>query len=107
MKFTSPKLYIRPVFTSPVGTFLPNPWGLYDMLGNVLEWTADAYDEKAYEKHKRDNPIMESEGASFRVLRGGSWGSIPAYVRCAARLRFRPDVSVTDTGQRLLWTVNF
>jgi formylglycine-generating enzyme required for sulfatase activity len=95
------------VFTSPVGTFLPNPWGLYDMLGNVLEWTADAYDEKAYEKHKRDNPIMESGGASFRVLRGGSWFNDPASVRCASRDGLRPDVSLSNTGQRLLWTVNF
>ena len=92
------------VFTSPVGTFLPNPWGLFDMLGNVWEWTVDTYDEKAYEKHKRDNPIMESGGASFRVLRGGSWNVFPASVRCAARGRIRPTVSFANTGQRLLWT---
>ena len=50
------------------------------MLGNVWEWTVDTYDEKAYEKHKRDNPIMESGGASIRVLRGGSWSDSPAGV---------------------------
>jgi formylglycine-generating enzyme required for sulfatase activity len=77
------------------------------MLGNVWEWIADAYDKKAYEKHKRDNPIMENVDASFHVLRGGSWFNDQAVVRCSARTGFRPDVSLTSTGQRLLWTVTF
>jgi formylglycine-generating enzyme required for sulfatase activity len=95
------------VYTSPVGTFMPNPWGLYDMLGNVWEWNLDVFDEEAYQKHERNNPVMESEGnrgASIRVLRGGSWNGDPAFVRCAARFRDRPTDSNTDTGQRILWT---
>ena len=95
------------VFTSPVGSFMPNPLGLFDMLGNVWEWNLDVFDEEAYQKHERNNPIMESEGsegASFRVLRGGSWGGDPAGVRCAARNRIWPAGSSAGTGQRLLWT---
>lgn len=70
--------------TAPVGSFRPNAFGLYDMLGNVWEWTEDIYGDKAYGSLGRDNPIYTG-GGSYRVTRGGSWADAPAHVRCAFR----------------------
>ena len=72
--------------TTPVGSFPSNAWGLHDMHGNVWEWVQDKYDEKAYQKHERRNPIYEESG-SRRVFRGGSWNDNARYLRCADRGR--------------------
>jgi len=61
---------------------LANPFGLCDMHGNVWEWCSDWYD--AYPSTPLTDPRGPSSGSS-RVLRGGSWGSEPGYVRCALR----------------------
>ena len=70
--------------TAPVGSFDPNPFGLYDMLGNLFEWCEDVYSEDAYRLHGRKNPAITA-GGSDRVIRGGCWYSWPAGVRCAGR----------------------
>jgi len=59
--------------TSPVGSFAPNGYGLYDMAGNAWEWCADWYDSGCYAKSPSRNPTGPDSGSS-RVLRGGSWG---------------------------------
>lgn len=74
-------------FTAPVGSFKPNKWGLYDMLGNVWEWTQDCYAE-SYEGAPRDGSSREMDienGCARRVLRGGSWGYEPRAIRSAFR----------------------
>jgi formylglycine-generating enzyme required for sulfatase activity len=72
------------VFTSPVGSFRPNPFGLYDMHGNAWQWCADWYDEKYYGRSSADDPSGPDSGSS-RVLRGGSWGYGPVFQRSAYR----------------------
>lgn len=59
-------------YTSPVGSFAPNGYGLYDMAGNVWEWCVDWYGADYYMKSPRQNPTGPSSGTR-RVLRGGSW----------------------------------
>lgn len=61
-----------------------SPYGVYDMAGNVEEWTADWFDATYYSKSPDHNPPGPSTG-EFRVLRGGSWDLAPVYVRSALR----------------------
>ena len=89
--------------THSVGTKSANGLGLYDMSGNVWEWVEDIYDESAYGKHERKNPIVRS-GGSDRVSRGGSWGYYPADVRCAIRFNYVPAIRFFDLGFRLART---
>jgi formylglycine-generating enzyme required for sulfatase activity len=76
--------------THPVGTKKPNPWGLYDMHGNVAEWTLDQYFPDTYAK-LGDGPVDAKTAVRWptklfpRVIRGGSWLESPAMSRCAAR----------------------
>jgi formylglycine-generating enzyme len=70
--------------TRAVGQKLPNGLGFYDMSGNVWEWCQDWYDDHYYSGSPRHNPQGPPVGTA-RVLRGGSWISIPATVRAANR----------------------
>jgi len=60
--------------THPVGEKKPNPWGIYDMLGNVAEWCNDVYDPGYYRRSPEENPRGPEEGEKY-VLRGGAWNS--------------------------------
>jgi formylglycine-generating enzyme required for sulfatase activity len=72
------------VLIAPVGSFRANPFGLYDMLGSVWQWTDDCWNE-SYVGAPGDGRRWASGDCSKRVLRGGSWSSVPALVRSAAR----------------------
>jgi formylglycine-generating enzyme required for sulfatase activity len=72
------------VFTSPVGSFAPNAFGLYDMHGNAWEWVSDWYGEDYYAHSPVDDP-QGPPNANVHVRRGGSWQTWPLYVRSSYR----------------------
>ena len=90
--------------TVPVGSFEPNAWGLYDMHGNVREWTQDCWN-KDLSNHPSNGAALESGDCGQRVLRGGSWGNTPEDLRSAYRSRGTSTARNIDLGFRLLKTL--
>jgi formylglycine-generating enzyme required for sulfatase activity len=95
-------------FTSPVGQFRPNNFGLYDMIGNASEWCSDWYDEDYYSKSPdRDptgpnlGPYRVSNSGPYRVHRGGSWSSYAMDCRAASRDRRAPNLRYDSVGFRV------
>lgn len=83
-----------------VRTKQPNAFGLYDMLGNVSEWTADWFDADYYEKSPREDPQGPAVEGAYRVFRGGSWTSTPAFARLSDRHGLAPLVREINVGFR-------
>ena len=76
--------------TSPVGSFKPNPFGLYDTAGNVWEWVEDSWHDNYNRAPADGSAWQEAAGGSCkqRVLRGGSWGHVPENLRSSVRFRY-------------------
>jgi formylglycine-generating enzyme required for sulfatase activity len=83
-------------YTAPVGSFMANPFGLYDTVGNVWEWTCSEYENRYQGQEKR----CVSDAGLF-ALRGGSWGNGAWGARAAGRDRGEPTGRVVSLGARL------
>jgi formylglycine-generating enzyme required for sulfatase activity len=84
---------------TPVGRYAANGWGLYDMIGNLLEWCQDWY--KAYPAGSVTDPQGAVTG-SYRVIRGSDWYDFAGYCRSADRFFFYPDLRESCFGFRVL-----
>ena len=76
-------------FLAPVGSYRPNPFGLYDVTGNVWEWCHDWYDADYYASSPAEDPTGPEIG-SFRTIRGGGWFNDARQNRSAQRIYFNP-----------------
>ena len=90
--------------TAPVGSFRPNPFGLYDLHGNVYEWVADCWND-SYGGAPSDGSAWLSGNCDKRVLRGGSWDDTRWFLRSAYRLSLTPDFRRDDFGFRVARTL--
>ena len=89
------------LYTSPVGSFSPNAFGLYDMHGNVSEWVQDCF-RLTYDTGRTDGRAVDPRVCKpYRVFRGGSWGNRPAALRSAARLEFNANSASNTAGIRV------
>jgi formylglycine-generating enzyme required for sulfatase activity len=81
-------------------SFLPNPFGLYDMGGNVSEWVEDCWHDN-YTRAPVDGSAWVNPGCGERVIRGGSWGSAPEQDRSSFRLAAAVDARSGRVGFRV------
>jgi formylglycine-generating enzyme required for sulfatase activity len=88
------------VYTAPVGSFEPNAWHLYDMIGNVGEWCDDWFDMTFYPASPKEDPRNTKE-APARVIRGSSWQRDPWDCRPAFRSWGAPGDRFFDLGFRV------
>jgi formylglycine-generating enzyme required for sulfatase activity len=87
-------------FTAPAGGYVPNRFGLYDMLGNVWEWTEDCANA-SYAGAPSDGSAWLAGDCAQRMLRGGSWSTVPRFARSATRHKNTADHRDNLTGFRL------
>jgi formylglycine-generating enzyme required for sulfatase activity len=86
-------------YTAPVASFPANDFGLHDMVGNVWEWCSDWLDGNYYRRSPPADPPGPTSGEE-RVVRGGSWGFHPEWLRTSVRVRAVPDRRGDDIGLR-------
>ncbi len=95
-----------------VGRKLPNPWGLYDIYGNVAEWVLDQYDDSFYKSNAAQGVVSNPWNKAVRPyphsVRGGSYDDESDRLRSAARFKSSPDWKVSDTSlpKSVWWIVD-
>jgi formylglycine-generating enzyme required for sulfatase activity len=92
--------------TVPVDSFAPNPWGLYNVHGNVWEWVEDCWHDTYQGAPADGSAWMTATDGSRRVVRGGSWVSNPQDLRAAIRDWFTSEFRYDFLGFRLARTLN-
>jgi formylglycine-generating enzyme required for sulfatase activity len=92
--------------TVPVGSFEANPWGLYNVHGNVWEWCEDVWHDNYSGAPVDGRAWLQGGDASRRVVRGGSWGVDPQFLRAAYRGRNSSGGRSNGIGFRLARTLN-
>jgi formylglycine-generating enzyme required for sulfatase activity len=90
--------------TLPVDSFQPNPWGLYQVHGNVSEWTEDCMNF-SYNGAPTDGTAWTTGRCSGRILRGGSWNYAPQFLRSADRVSSSPSHRYNFIGLRVARTL--
>lgn len=88
----------------PVGSKLPNPWGLHDMQGNVEEWVQDWYDPEYYTKNEINDPKGPASGV-YKSIRGGAWSGGWESFRSSRRSYDAPDKAFNVVGFRVAISV--
>ncbi|WP_087671161.1 SUMF1/EgtB/PvdO family nonheme iron enzyme [Caballeronia humi] len=83
-----------------VGSFMANPYGLFDMNGSVWEWVADCW-HSSYKNAPADGRIWDDPACSVRVIRGGSWREGAAYMQSATRFKYSASVRQSQNGFRV------
>jgi formylglycine-generating enzyme required for sulfatase activity len=93
------------VYSSPIGSFPPNPFGVYDMIGNIWDWVEDCY-YATYEGAPSDGSAWIGEDCERLVVRGGGWYSRIWGMRSAARSREYPEFRSSTLGLRVVRELN-
>ena len=88
-------------YTAPVGAFTPNAFGLFDLLGNVWEWTAECHHEH-YRTASSDGAARTANLCVERAVRGGSWSSPAVLLRPAVRTKAKVNNRFDDVGFRVV-----
>ncbi len=89
---------------APVGSFAPNPFGLFDMNGSVWEWVSDCW-HNSYQRAPSDGRSWEEPDCRVRVLRGGSWREGGAYMPSSTRFKYDANVRQSQNGFRVVRNV--
>ena len=87
-----------------MGSFTANPFGLYEVHGNVWEWTEDCWN-RSYRRAPSDGSAWGSGNCSRRVVRGGSWDLYPGFLRSAVRIGYTTGDRLDDAGFRVARTL--
>ncbi len=88
------------IFTAPVGSYKPNAFGLYDVIGNAWEWVEDCFHD-TYDGAPSDGSAWTEGECKYRVNRGGGWGNPPGYSRLGRRDKLVPDLRGHTVGFRV------
>jgi formylglycine-generating enzyme required for sulfatase activity len=93
-------------FTTPVGQYPANPFGLYDMSGNTWDWVEDWQHESDIGRPTNGSAWVVGGEQKYRVLRGGSWSSDPSMLWSTSRYKEVPEARDNDSGFRVARTLN-